>query len=58
MFGAVLVNVEGITLGIDVGTELGSLYGYFHGYNDGKLGGILLRGSLLSTVGKPRVYSW
>ena len=50
MFGAVLVNVEGITLGIDVGTELGSLYGYFDGYNDGKIGGILLGGSLRSTA--------
>ena len=37
VIGAILVNVDGITLGIGVGIDLGSLYGSFDRSNDGKL---------------------
>ena len=48
----ILGNVDGITLGIGVGTELGSLDGSSDVSNDGKLGVLLLVGSLVSTDDK------
>ena len=45
-------NVDGITLEFDVGTEMGSLYWSCNFSNVGKLEGLLLVGSLVSTDGK------
>ena len=39
VFGIILVNVDGITLGIYVRTELVYLYGLFYGSNGGKIEG-------------------
>ena len=33
VLGAILVNIDGITIELDVGTELGSLDESFDGYN-------------------------
>ena len=52
LVGAIPLNVDVITLGLYVGTDLISLDGSFDGYNDGKLGGFLLGGLLVSTDGK------
>ena len=52
MLGAILVNVDLITLGIGVGTYMGSLDGSFDGYNDGKLEVIFIGDSLASNDGK------
>ena len=52
VFGAVLGNVDVITLGIHVGIDLGSLDVPFHSYNDGNLEGLFLRDSLGYTDGK------
>ena len=52
VFGTILVNVDGITVGHDVGTELVSLDWYFDVSIDGKLEGLLLGNSLVYTDGK------
>ena len=52
VIGAILVNVDGITLGIYVGTEMESLDGSFDGSNYGNLEGLLLGDSLGFTDGK------
>ena len=44
--------VDGITIGVDFGTDMGYLDGYVDGYNDGKLGVLLIGGSLVYTDGK------
>ena len=52
VLGTKLGSVYGITLDLDVGTELGSLDGSFDASNDGKLEGLLIVDSLVSTDGK------
>ena len=49
LFVTILRNIYGIILGLDVGRELRSLDESFDGSNDGKLEGILIGGSLVST---------
>ena len=49
VLGIIPVNVDGITLGMYVGAELRYLDKYFDGYNYGKIEGLLLGGSLVST---------
>ena len=49
IIGAILGNVDGITLLIDVGTKLGSLDSSFDGSNDRNIEGLFLGGSLVST---------
>ena len=51
MLGTIPGNVYGIALEFDVVSELGSLDGSFGGSNDGKVGVLLLGGSLRSTDG-------
>ena len=51
VFGAIIGNVDGITLGLDIGTELGFLHGSFDGSNDVKIECLLLGYSLGSTDG-------
>ena len=46
MIGAILGNVDVITLGIGVVIDLGSLDGYLDGYNYGNLEGLFVGGSL------------
>ena len=52
MIVAILGNVYVITLGFDVGTDMVSLDESFIGSNYGKLEGLLLVESLVSTDGK------
>ena len=46
VLGAILVNLDGVTLGIDVRTDQIYLYGSFYGFNDGKLERLFLGDSL------------
>ena len=52
MIGTIPGDVDEITFGIDVVIELGSLDGSFDGFNDGKIEGLLIEDSLVSTDDK------
>ena len=52
VLGTIIANVDVITLGLDVRTKMGSLDGSFDCYNYGKLEGLFLVGSWVSTDDK------